>query len=191
MHRTTSSVTSETHRDGRGPCISGETSRSVLECLSHTCRGLEWTAAEPGLVTYAWLSLQDMKKIPGLLAGDNREEERGNACCARHCDGFNCASNPLLVFLAEGGGTTLCGTDLDFNYFFFMFLRKRGGFIWQSRHHCVNTAECTSICARLLTPAITLHTVNRLRGQIPLWYLHSKAADAGGLRRAGRREDTS
>lgn len=42
------------------------------------------------------------KKIPRLLTCDNRGEERGNACCAQHCDGFNCASNPLLVFLAEG-----------------------------------------------------------------------------------------
>lgn len=79
-----------------------------------------------------------MKKIPGLIARDNREEERGNACCARHCDGFNCASNPLLVFLAEGG-TTLCGADLDFFSFFFSVFEEAGGALFDKVDTIVST----------------------------------------------------
>lgn len=74
-----------------------------------------------------------MKKIPGLLARDNREEERGNACCARHCDGFNCASNPLLVFLAVGGGGRHCAAQIWISFFFFFPVFEEAGGLYLTK----------------------------------------------------------
>lgn len=52
-----------------------------------------------------------------MTTGRKKEE----TCCARHRDGFNCASNLLLVFVAEGG--RCCATQI---WIFFSF----GAFGW-------------------------------------------------------------